>query len=65
MNSYIYKLSILFISIITILILVNILLTAQDKVRYTAVPNSGYEFVRWEDNVTTNPRILTISQYSR
>ena len=63
MNSYIYKLSILFISIITIFILVNILLTAQDKVRYTAVPNSGYEFVRWEDNVTTNPRILTISQY--
>ena len=61
MNSKIYKLSILFV---TIFLLNNILLTAQDRVRYTAIPNSGYEFVKWEDNVTTNPRILTISQYT-
>ena len=56
-----YKLLILFV---TIFILNNVLLIAQDRVRYTAIPHSDYEFVKWSDDVTTNPRVLTISQYT-
>ena len=31
------------------------------QVTITATPNSGYGFVQWSDNVTTNPRTLTLT----
>ena len=30
----------------------------------TATPNTGYEFVKWNDNVTTNPRTITVEKDS-
>ena len=34
----------------------------QDLAIITATPNYGYHFTMWSDGVTTNPRIITISQ---
>ena len=33
----------------------------NSTVSLTAVPNSGYDFVRWSDNVTMNPRTVTVT----
>ena len=34
----------------------------QDLATITATPNYGYHFTMWSDGITTNPRIITISQ---
>ena len=34
----------------------------QDEVEISATPNYGYHFVRWNDNNTSNPRIITLTQ---
>ncbi len=33
-----------------------------DEVEISATPNYGYHFVRWNDNNTSNPRIITLTQ---
>ena len=31
-----------------------------DEVEISAIPNYGYRFVRWDDNNTSNPRLVTV-----
>lgn len=34
----------------------------NSSVTLTATPNTGFTFVKWSDNVTTNPRTITVTQ---
>ena len=34
----------------------------MDDVEISAIPNYGYRFVRWDDNNTSNPRTVTITE---
>ncbi len=33
-----------------------------EQVTIEAIPNTGYHFVKWDDGVTANPRILTVTE---
>ena len=35
---------------------------AADSITFEAIPNYGYHFVKWEDNVTTNPRTIYLTK---
>ena len=35
--------------------------TSGSSVTLTATPKTGYRFVKWQDNVTTNPRTITVT----
>ena len=34
----------------------------MDEVEISAIPNYGYHFVRWNDNNTSNPRIVSVTE---
>ena len=51
----------LFNLVIILLILSSGITQAQKRVRYKAIPKEGYQFKQWEDGVTTNPRIIDLS----
>ena len=51
----------LFNLVLLLLILSSGITQAQKRVRYKAIPKEGYQFKQWEDGVTTNPRIIDLS----
>ena len=36
----------------------------DNSVQIEAIPNEGFEFVKWNDNVTLNPRMILVTQDS-